>query len=84
MRDYLTIGSTPADEPCAQVGAGKPTQRFINWNRAMFARLEAAYAQAVADRAATFVLTNVDTNGDAEFVTSYAKYLIEYLKPKFK
>jgi len=29
MRDYVTIGSTPPDEPCAQVGSEDYTQRSI-------------------------------------------------------
>lgn len=41
-------------------------------------RLKKAYNQAVADKKSSFLFQ------ENEFVTSYAKYVLEYLKPQFE
>ena len=46
---------------------------YINWTRPMLERFKKAYADAVAQGLDDFIF---DGN---EFVTDYAKYLIEYL-----
>lgn len=47
---------------------------MINWNRPMLERFKAAYKEAVENDQIAFTF---DGN---EFVTGYAKYLIEYLE----
>lgn len=46
--------------------------------KAYYKALKAAYTKAVAEEAVTFTL-----EGD-EYLTSYAKYLLEYLEPEIK
>jgi hypothetical protein len=52
--------------------------KTINWTRPQLARLKAAYANAQKHGAESFYLDN------DEFVTAYAKYLIEYLDLQYK
>lgn len=52
--------------------------KIVNWDQAMFERFKIAYGKAVEEKRESFFF---DGN---EYLTSYAKYLIEYLKTKFK
>ena len=52
--------------------------KVINWTRPMFARFKIAHKKAVDEKKESFMF---DGN---EVVTSYAKYLIEYLGGKLK
>lgn len=52
--------------------------KTINWTREKLKELKAAYANALKHGASDFYL------GDDQFVTAYAKYLIEYLDLQFK
>jgi hypothetical protein len=56
--------------------AAKPDWPTINWTADMLKRLKAAHHKAVSSRADQFTISIRDTR--------YAKYLIEYLEPKFK
>ena len=49
----------------------------IEIDKPVFDELEKAYHKAVKDKKETFIFDG------GEFLTDYAKYLIEYLKPKF-
>lgn len=55
----------------------KDDRKVINWTPAMLRRMKTAYKAAVEGGRDTFVF---DGN---EFVTSYAKYLIQYLDSLF-
>jgi hypothetical protein len=50
----------------------------ITFTPALFKKLKSAYNKAVKENKDSFVF-----EGD-EWLTSYAKYVIEYLTPKFK
>ena len=52
-------------------------RKTIDWTLPMLRRFKKAYGRAVADKKDSFVF---DGN---EFVTDYAKYLIEYLDKEF-
>jgi len=68
------------DIPREPVGgeAARADWQTINWTADMLKRLKAAHHKAVSSRADQFVFDGHD------FDTRYAKYLIEYLEPKFK
>lgn len=51
--------------------------KVIEWTPAMLKRFKVAYKKACENKQDTFVFNN------NEFVTSYAKYLIEYLETRF-
>ena len=62
----------------------------ISWSRDKLAALKVAYDKAVAERASSFTFVEMDGTsrfarkvGEHPFVTSYAKYLIEYLEGEF-
>jgi len=50
----------------------------IEFDAARYARLKVAYAEAVKAEQETFFFEG------HTFLTAYAKYVIEYLKPKFE
>jgi hypothetical protein len=52
--------------------------KTITWTRLKLSLLKAAYKEAVKRGAPDFYL------GNDQFVTAYAKYLIEYLDLQFK
>jgi hypothetical protein len=52
--------------------------KMITWTRPMFERFKIAHKKAVDEKRESFMF---DGN---EFITNYAKYLIEYLGGKFK
>ena len=54
--------------------------RYVDWTQARFNRLCREYDRALENGRDRFTLENLDENGDAEFIVSFAKYLIEYLE----
>lgn len=55
-------------------------ERYIHWTQERFDRLVKAHDEAKAAGKQSFILENIDENGDVELVTRYAHYLIEYLE----
>lgn len=62
----------------------------INWTRAKAESLREAYEEALAARQTEFTWTEMDGNGfmarkikDHPMVTTYVKYLLEYLEGEF-
>lgn len=51
---------------------------FITVSKKSFEQLKELYKKATGDNKNSFLFQ------EKEFLTSYAKYLIEYLEPKFK
>ena len=51
---------------------------LINFDRRKYQQLKARYEQAVRDKEETFTFEG------NELLTSYAKYLLEYLKPQMR
>lgn len=53
------------------------SDKMISWNKEMVKRLRKAYDTAVKDQKTEFIF---DEN---QYLTTFAKYLLEYLEPKF-
>lgn len=51
--------------------------KYISWTKIMFIAFKKAYSAALNQNYDSFFFEN------NEFLTSYAKYLIEYLEPQF-
>lgn len=52
--------------------------KMINFDKQKYEALRKAYDKAVADKKESFMFEG------NEWVTTYAKYALEYLEPKFK
>lgn len=57
--------------------------KAITWTRERVAELRAAYDRAYADFQTSFKV-KITGQGEHEFDTRYAKYLLEYLDGEFK
>jgi hypothetical protein len=57
---------------------GHSQPETVTWDRDKFKRFEKAYQKAVKLNAIMFVFDR------HEFLTTYGKYLVEYLKGRFK
>jgi hypothetical protein len=64
---------------CAHLSAYGCPLAIVPFNRKNYLILSAAYSAAVANNQETFTVV-LDTVS-REFLTSYAKYVLEYLKP---
>lgn len=61
-----------------------PAERTITWNAERFKALRTAHKAAVQRGQDVFIFHPKDGGGPVEFVTAYAKYLIEYLSLQFR
>jgi len=56
--------------------------QMVAWDRKKLDQLREAHSQAARERQDSFVLT-LKPEGEIELVTSYARYLLQYLDSEF-